>query len=191
MEALKNQGGMAMPASSVKLEEFSAMILRVLKVEVVETEAWYEGYLTKMTQLSLISQSEASSYLGKSIPRKMVARILHQAVLWHQSNPSGLALTEAEKAINETLETPQNLEVSNNGIQVVLQWQDSSSGNIGYNIYRKIEDGNYELISEKVTDLMVGDKGIVSGKTFTYKVETISLTTGKTSDESEEVSITI
>ena len=188
---IKGSDGRAMPASNVKLEEFSAMILRVLNVEVTETEAWYEGYLTKMNQLGLISQSESTGYLGKSISRKMVARILHQATIWYQSNPNGLALTEAEKKANEVVEVPQKLEAANNGIQVVLQWQNSSSGNIGYNIYRKIEDGGYELIGEKVTDLIFGDPGIVTGKTFTYKVETVSLTSGKTSEASEEVSIQI
>lgn len=189
---IKGSDGKAMPASNVKLEEFSAMVLRVLNVEVVETEVWYEGYLSKMNQIGLVSTSEVSSYLGKSISRKMVARILHQATTWHQSNPSGLALTDTEKGvITETIETPQNLQVINNGIQVVLQWQDSSSGDMGYNVYRKIEDGSYELISEKVTDLMIGDPGIVSGKTFTYKIETVSLTSGNTSEASEEVSIQI
>ncbi len=198
---IKGSDGKAMPANNVKLEEFSAMILRVLKVEVTETAAWYEGYLTKMTEISLISQSEASSYLGKSIPRKMVARILHQAKLWHDQNPNGLALPVAAPAepaavVEETepeplvisVEAPQSLTARKSASnQTILEWIPSTVQNTGYNVYRKTAGTDFELIESKLTTPQYMDFSAEAGVSYTYKVDTEDLNTGEKSASSNEV----
>lgn len=201
---IKGSNGKAMPASDVKLEEFSAMILRVLKVEVLETDPWYTGYNDKMNKLGLISQSEVNGYLGKSIPRKMVARIIHQAVLWHKSNPNGLALTAAEKAPTETaiteetvveeevitIDPPQDLQIrTNSNGQIILEWLSSATPNTGYNVYRKTSSGDYELITSKLTTPQHMDFDAISGNSYTYKVEAEDLNTGEKSPASNEASI--
>lgn len=197
---IKGSGGLAMPANNVKLEEFSAMILRVLKVEVTETAAWYEGYLTKMTEIGLISQSEVNNYLGKSISRKMVARILHQAKLWHDQNPNGLALPEpasAESVVTEettpeplviAVEAPQSLTARKNASnQTILEWIPSTVPNTGYNVYRKTAGADFELIESKLTTPQYMDFSVEAGVSYTYKVETEDLNTGEKSASSNEI----
>jgi hypothetical protein len=201
---IKGSNGKANPAGDVKLEELAAMVLRVLKVDVITTEPWYDGYLNKMSQLSLVSQSEASRYLGKAIPRKMVARILHQAILWQQSHPNGLQLTDEEKALvaptesvveaenPPSIDPPSSLSVQLNGSnEVVIGWTGSGSPNIGYTIYRQLDSGAFEVLMNKLTTTTYLDSSTVTNRIHTYKIIAENLNTGEVSTATNTASISL
>lgn len=195
---IKGSAGKAMPASNVKLEEFAAMILRVLKVDVPTTEPWYDGYMTKMQQIGILSQSESASGLGKSMSRKQVARILYQAILWQKSHPDGLqdsgshmvATAGTADVIPPNIDPPRDLKgTTNTDGQPLLEWLPSVTPNIGYNVLRSETGESYDMVMTNLTTPNFVDTFAPRGKKYFYRVEAQNLNTGEKSTQTNMVEV--
>lgn len=76
---IKGYDGKANPDGNVKLEEFVTMILRVLEIDVEDSEPWYESYIARSIELGLITEEERE-LIDKPLSRGLVARIMIKAL---------------------------------------------------------------------------------------------------------------
>ncbi|MDP2690840.1 MAG: S-layer homology domain-containing protein [bacterium] len=80
---VKGSNGLANPSGNVTVEEFIAMILRVMEIPVQETSPWYSEYIFWGVDLGIIRDSDRL-LIGMPIPRSVVARILWKAIQVNQ-----------------------------------------------------------------------------------------------------------
>ncbi len=76
---IKGYQGNANPDGNVKIEEFVTMLLRLLEVQIPETEPWYEGSISKAIELGLMTEAERS-FIDQPLSRGLVARIMVKAM---------------------------------------------------------------------------------------------------------------
>ncbi|MDP3975599.1 MAG: S-layer homology domain-containing protein, partial [bacterium] len=84
---IKGYRGKANPSGNVKLEEFLTMVLRLLEVELEQTDPWYKSALSVATELGLISVRD-HQLLDQPLTRAKVAQIMVTALdLAHKGVP--------------------------------------------------------------------------------------------------------
>jgi hypothetical protein len=70
------------------------------------------------------------------------------------------------------LTPPSNLKASPLGKRILLTWTGSGSG-VTYNVYRGSSSGGETLYATGVTTTSTADRGVVSGRTYYYKVTAV------------------
>jgi len=71
--------------------------------------------------------------------------------------------------------SPENLVSEETDGNIALEWEASIDANNGYSIYRKVDDGEWEVLEEFYQDLSYNDDCLLPGFTYAYMVKAIKL----------------
>jgi hypothetical protein len=191
---IKGYQGNANPDGNVKIEEFVTMILRLLEVEIPETEPWYEGSISKAIELGLMTEAERS-YVDQPLSRGLVARIMVKAMEVAEAliekgvldaeieedsvedivdevlldDATGGPETDAVEIVSDIPEAATNLTGAFDDGKLRLEWQSQYEGPFG--IYRETVGGNGEIFIGNTGGKSFVDISASVGKSYYYRVD--------------------